>query len=248
MKALILNSGMGMRMGTAAPLHPKCLTEISAGETILGRQLRMLAGTGIDEVVMTTGPFGGVLEDYCQGLGLPVHITFVQNPAYKDTNYIYSIYCARDCLNEDIILMHGDLVFEHGALSSVSGSKESCMAVSSTVPLPKKDFKAVVRNGHIIKIGTDCFLEAVAAQPLYKLKKGDWKKWLDRIVTFCESGKRDCYAEDAFNEISDQCRIYPLDVRDMLCTEVDDLKDLAAVRARVSGSGGIGMLVGGAIT
>ena len=35
MKALILNSGLGSRMGVLTSEHPKCMTEISAKETIL---------------------------------------------------------------------------------------------------------------------------------------------------------------------------------------------------------------------
>ena len=55
MKTLILNSGLGSRMGVLTSEHPKCMTEISATETILGRQLRQIAAAGITEVVMTTG-------------------------------------------------------------------------------------------------------------------------------------------------------------------------------------------------
>lgn len=45
--------------------------------------------------------------------------TFVKNELYKDTNYIYSIYCAREYLDDDILLMHGDLVFESAVLDFV---------------------------------------------------------------------------------------------------------------------------------
>lgn len=65
MKALILNSGLGSRMGVLTSEHPKCMTEISPRETILSRQLRLLADAGVDEVVMTTGLFDSVLVNYC---------------------------------------------------------------------------------------------------------------------------------------------------------------------------------------
>ena len=169
MKVLILNSGMGSRMGLLTSEHPKCMTEISVKETILSRQLKMITDAGINEVVMTTGPFDSVLVNYCQSLDIPIHITFVKNPFYKDTNYIYSIYCARQYLCDDILLMHGDLVFENSVLNEIINSKESCVTVSSTLPLPKKDFKAVIHNNQVIKIGVEFFNEAMAAQPLYCL-------------------------------------------------------------------------------
>ena len=96
MKALILNSGMGSRMGVLTSEHPKCMTEVSATETILSRQLKQIEDAGIREVVMTTGLFDSVLTNYCRSLDLNLHFTFVKNPVYKDTNYIYSIYCARE--------------------------------------------------------------------------------------------------------------------------------------------------------
>ncbi len=234
MKALILNSGMGSRMGVLTSEHPKCMTEISRTETILSRQLNMLVEAGVTEVVMTTGLFDGVLVNYCQSLDLPIHITYVKNPMYKDTNYIYSIYCAREYLDDDIILMHGDLVFESSVMDAVMVSETSCMTVSSTLSLPEKDFKAVVKNGKVVKVGIEFFNEAMAAQALYKLKKKDWKVWLDKIVSFCESDKVKCYAENALNEVADQCNITALDIKDDLCSEIDDVKDLAVVSEKLA--------------
>ncbi len=234
MKAIILNSGLGHRMGSITDTHPKCMTEISSDNTILSRQLKKLVAFGVNKVIMTTGYYNSILEDYCKGLHLPIQFTFVNNPIYDKTNYIYSIYCARDYLkDDDVILMHGDLVFEPLVLEAILDSKVSCMAVSSTLPLPDKDFKAVIRDGRIEKVGIEFFDNAMAAQPLYKLLKEDWLVWLDAIERFCENDDRKCYAENAFNQVSDRCRIYPVDVRDMLCAEIDTPQDLETVSARV---------------
>lgn len=232
MKALILNSGMGSRMGVLTKEHPKCMTSISDTETILSHQLRQLVKAGVNEVVMTTGLFDEVLVNYCESLNLPIKYSFVKNPIYNQTNYIYSIYCAREELDDDIVLMHGDLVFEDAVLDMTLNSEVSCMTVSSTLPLPEKDFKAVITDGHIVKVGIEFFDSAMAAQPLYKLLRKDWKVWLDNIVAFCENDTRKCYAENAFNEVSDRCLIYPLDVKDMLCSEIDNPEDLAVVSKR----------------
>ncbi len=235
MKALILNSGLGQRMGVITSEHPKCMTEISFKNTILSRQLRQLVSFGIEEVVVTTGYYDKVLLDYCEALHLPLKFIFVNNPYYDKTNYIYSIYCAKEQLkDDDILLMHGDLVFESLVLEAVIDSPVSCMTVSSTLPLPEKDFKAVVRDGKIVKVGVEFFDNAMAAQPLYKIKKEDWLVWLANIEKFCESGNRMVYAENAFNEVSDQCKIYPCDVKDMLCAEIDTPDDLEIVSKKVA--------------
>ena len=233
MKALILNSGMGSRMGVLTSEQPKCMTKISSFETILSRQLNQIASAGINEVVMTTGYFDSVLVEYCKELDLPLNYEFVSNPLFRETNYIYSIYCARDYLDDDIVLMHGDLVFENSVFEEVINSAVSCMTVSSTLPLPEKDFKAVIKDGHISKVGIEFFDSAMAAQPLYFLKKKDWKVWLDEIVSFCESNNRKCSAENAFNEVSDKALIFPMDVKDKLCSEIDNPEDLKVVSSRL---------------
>ena len=69
------------------------------------------------------------------------------------------------------------------------------------------------------------------AQPLYFLRRQDWRRWLDGIVSFCQRGETRCYAENALNELDGACRIVPLDVREQLCAEVDDPADLAVVSA-----------------
>ena len=233
MKALILNSGMGTRMGVLTKEHPKCMTDIAEGETILSAQLKKAVAFGITDVVITTGYFNDVLEEYCASLGLPLNYEFVYNPRYSETNYIYSIYCARETLRgEEILLMHGDLVFEDAVLAQVLAFDGSCMTVSSTLPLPEKDFKAVISDGKITAVGIEFFENALAAQPLYKFTARDWNTWLDRIIAFCEEGTVKCYAENAFNQVSGEMELRPLDVLDLVCNEVDNADDLAVVSAR----------------
>ena len=120
MKALLLNSGMGTRMGVLTSDQPKCMTEIYGRETIIGRQLAQLLDAGIKEAVITVGAHENVLKEYVMGLNLPISISFVRNEIYSETNYIYSIYCAREELHDDIVMMHGDLVFEKAALDKYS--------------------------------------------------------------------------------------------------------------------------------
>ena len=197
MKALILNSGLGHRMGHITKTHPKCMTELNCKETILSRQLGLLVGAGITEVVMTTGYYETVLIDYCKSLDLPLHIEFVNNPLYSETNYIYSIYCAREFLDDDIILMHGDLVFEASVLDDLLTCENSCMKVSSTIPLPDKDFKAVLKSGecfslkHLAVTGDDLLSLGLRGPEL-----GEMLKFLlEYVMEYPDNNKREILLE-----------------------------------------------------
>jgi choline kinase len=233
MKAIILNSGLGKRMGSLTQHHPKCMTEILGDETILSRQLNSLLKFKIDEVIITTGYYDEVLKDYVKSLKLPLKIRYVHSSKYATTNYIYSIYLARDYLHDDVILMHGDLVYEFKILEEMMSSKKSLMTISSTLELPEKDFKAVIEKDKIVRVGIDCFDNAVAAQPLYKLNQKDWEVWLNEIIVFCENDKTSVYAENAFNEVSRFMNLEGIDVQDRLCGEIDNPIDLEIIKNRV---------------
>lgn len=240
MRALILNSGLGSRMGELTKEQPKCMTEISDGDTILSRQLKMLLERGIKDIVITTGAHSDCLVSYCESLELPIGIKYVKNELYRSTNYIYSIYCAGEYLFDDIILMHGDLVFDGKVLDALLRSDKSVMTVSSRGALPEKDFKAVIEGGRIRAVGVEFFENALEAQPLYKLMKADWMVWLKRIYEYIESGeplKRACYAEKALNEVSGELSLYPLDIADGLCGEIDNIDDLERIRRMLCHAG-----------
>lgn len=233
MKALILNSGIGSRMGKYTRQFPKCMVRLVKEETILERQLRMLCRAGIKEAVITTGFMADRLKHYAASIELPLRLCFVNNDEYDTTNYIYSMYLAEDDLQDDILLLHGDLVFEQNVLENMINCEKSCMAVSTSCALPEKDFKAVLQDGRIVRIGIEFFENAVAAQPLYVLRQRLWIKWMKKIEEFYQKGELTCYAENALNQILDKEILYPYDYGNQLCREVDKEEDLLEVRKAI---------------
>lgn len=83
MKALILNSGLGSRMGVLTKEHPKCMTDISDTQSILSRQLEYLENVGVKDVLITTGYYDEVLIDYCKSLSFNLNYSFVRNPILR---------------------------------------------------------------------------------------------------------------------------------------------------------------------
>ena len=237
MKALILNSGMGSRMKNLTKDRPKCMVLINDKTTILQRQLELLLNYNIKDIIITTGYKNDILVNYIKNdlnyLFNYTNISFVYNDIYDKTNYIYSMYLAKELLNDDIVLMHGDLVFEEKVIKQLLNSDSSEMIVSSSEVLPLKDFKAKIVNNKIVEISIDCFDNSFAAQPLYYLKKNDFKIWLDEIVNFIDLGINNVYAENAFNKISERINLLPLDIKDLLCMEVDCENDLKIVKNKL---------------
>jgi len=209
------------------------MCELGYGYSIIGWQLELVRRSGIDEVVITTGPFDKLLENHVLTYSRGLHITFVNNPLYNETNYIYSMYLAREHLHDDILLLHGDLVLEPSVFNDLIASKYSVVTVDQTLPLPEKDFKAKIEEGRVKAIGIEYFgNNCYACQPAYMWKNNDFSLWMEEIERFCLNGQTKVYAENAFNQISDKLNLYPLELKRRLCREVDNPEDLKIVSGR----------------
>ena len=234
LKAIILNSGMGSRMGEFTKNNHKSMVEIWDGIPLIYHQIKVLEKAGIKSISITTGHMGDKLKNFIDTEFDNLDIIYIHNSSYLDTNYIYSMYLASDGSDEDIILLHGDLYFDENILNDIMSSNTSCVVVDSTLPLPENDFKAEIGNERIRKIATyinnsNC----VSCQPLYKLNSSDWDVWKGSIHEFCDDGKVDVYAEEALNNVLNQVVLKPLDIEGKLCMEVDTICDLQLLRSKL---------------
>ena len=236
MKALIFNSGIGKRMGELTAHCPKSMVHLYNDETIFERQIRLLQEAGITEVVITTGPYPEMLKDICaKPCYKNMHFEFPHNEIYDASNYIYSMYKARDLLDDDILMMHGDLVFDRSLIPSLLKNKEpnTCL-INKYKPLPEKDFKGRIVDNELREVGINIFdKDCYAFQPLYKLSKPVMKTWLDNVVKFVEANNINVYAENAFNEVSKGLGIRPISYANHFIDEVDNKDDLARVNQEI---------------
>ncbi|MBR3763543.1 MAG: NTP transferase domain-containing protein [Clostridia bacterium] len=234
MIALLLNSGLGSRMGDETREHPKCMTRISEAETIISWQVKCLERVGVTEAVVTTGHLSDMLEKYLLSLDTPIRFRFVHNPRYRETNYIYSVHLARALLaGQDVISLHGDLVMHPEVMHRLAASAESCVTVDSTLPLPEKDFKGRMAEGFICEVGVNVFgPDCIELQPAYLLKAAQTDRWLKEIAAFIEAGNDRVYAENAFNAAWREIPVRPLDVQGLLCAEIDNQADKEHVSQR----------------
>ena len=110
MKAIILNAGIGKRLAPITNTTPKCLIKINENETILDYQIKSIMKCEISDFLILTGPFEDQIKTHIKTKFPSINVEYINNPLHKTTNYIYSIYLAKDSINSDIIYSHGDLL------------------------------------------------------------------------------------------------------------------------------------------
>ncbi len=230
MKAIILASGVGKRLRPLTDDKPKSLVKINE-KTIIEYQLDILINCGIKNVVITTGPFEFQVKELLQDKYPDMGVVYVNNPKYAQTNYIYSLWLTRGLIDDDIILIHGDLIFTKDLLEKLLEAKGNVVLVNKSIDLPKKDFKAAIDDNRVEKIGVDFFgKNTFFSLPFYKFGKKDFSKWMRAIDIEIKKGNVYCYAEDAFNEISDEIILRPLYFKEEIGMEIDDVNDLRKAR------------------
>lgn len=234
MKAVIFNSGLGNRMGDFTKTHHKSMAVLKNGETIFHRQLRLLIAEGVKDFIVTTGPFEEQLKN--EAADFPeAKFTFVRNDIYDKTNYIYSMYLAREQMNDDLIFLHGDLVFNRKLVRDVLNCDDKNTAtVNFKKALPEKDFKGRVKDGKVLEVSISIFDEdCFAFQPFYKMEKATAAEWIKKVIEFIDKGENKCYAENALNEIFSELNIRAFSYENYYIDEIDNLDDYERVTAEI---------------
>ena len=119
MKAVILAAGQGTRLSPLTNRVPKCLVRLH-GKPIMQRQLESLDKAGFEQCVVVVGYRGDQVEYQFGPNFRNVEITYVYNERFQETNNLYSLWLARDYLDDDILLLECDLVFEDGLLKDLA--------------------------------------------------------------------------------------------------------------------------------
>jgi choline kinase len=113
--AVLLAAGLGSRLAPFTDAVPKCMVPVT-GVPILGRLVRCLDRLGFERLVVVTGYKSHVIRDYLGETFGAISIDYVVSPVFETTNNIYSLWLARDLIDEAFLLVESDLVFDQELL------------------------------------------------------------------------------------------------------------------------------------
>lgn len=103
MKAVILAAGMGTRMGKYTEGLPKGMMPFN-GKPLIQWQIERLRSAGVSDINIVTGY-------QASAISFP-NVTLHHNPNYASTNMVESLMCAREVLNEDVLVTYADIIYD----------------------------------------------------------------------------------------------------------------------------------------
>lgn len=119
MQVIILAAGMGKRLGELTKNNTKCMIQVN-GKTLIERALTQFSALDLKKIIMVIGYKGEELRAFLGDSfnGLPIE--YITNPIYDVTNNIYSLFLAKEQLQQDdTLLIESDLIFEDRVLEKV---------------------------------------------------------------------------------------------------------------------------------
>jgi len=200
--AVLLAAGTGSRLYPLTQNMPKCLTMVN-GMSILERLVSCLNQHGFKRLVVVTGHLENHIRSF---LGMRVGgmtIDYVFSPLYETTNNIYSLWMAREIVQEPFLLVESDLVFDASLLDDMLCPDKIAIARmqpwmnGSTVTVNQFQQVKAFRNG-TARPSDETRYKTVN---IYSLSLSLWHRVAERLDRFVSAGRVNDYYETVFAEM-----------------------------------------------
>jgi choline kinase len=150
--AVILAAGMGTRLREAHADMPKGFVELG-GKPIIEQSIARLEQAGISDIVIVTG----FAAEYYHKLAVRYEglIRVVHNPDYADSGSMYSLFCARDVVDDGFLLLESDIIYESRALDILIGHESPDAIVLSGPTNAGDEVYVEASNGLLVNMSKD---------------------------------------------------------------------------------------------
>lgn len=129
MDAIILAAGMGKRLKNLTQDKTKCMITVN-DITLIERMVEQLDELNLNKIILVVGYQSEKLIKFISTLNVNTPIEYVHNNVYDRTNNIYSLFLAKNYLEDsDCLILESDLIFEDGVLEDLINDKRPNLAL-----------------------------------------------------------------------------------------------------------------------
>ncbi|MCH8257829.1 MAG: phosphocholine cytidylyltransferase family protein [Proteobacteria bacterium] len=214
---------MGMRLKERGRKMPKGCMRLGDKSIMEESVLRLLA-VGIERIVIVTGHLAQQYEPL--QLKYKRSVQLVHNPHFADSGSMYSLYCARHCVDETFLLLESDLVYERRALTTCLESPSDNVVLLSGLSKSSDEVFVETQNGHLVAmsknrdhLGSEISGEMVG---ICKISRSLFSVMLDTAEQRFPTTRHVDYETDGLVAAARDIPISCLVVEDLVWCEIDD--------------------------
>ena len=228
MKAVILAAGLGTRLRPITDNVPKCMVSVN-GQCIIDKQIENLKENKIKEsdIYIIGGYKREILKNNLQNKYPDVN--FIANDRYNETNNMYSLFLAKNCVKgKEFLLMNADVFFDSTIISGIQKGKGSKIACDRRGYLEESMKIKVSNSGQICHISKKIDEKEYFAVSIdvYRISDSASNVLFDEIETTIVRNKdENSWTEVALDSIFPKTDFSPFIIEDKWF-EIDTLEDL----------------------
>ncbi|EGV52689.1 nucleotidyl transferase [Candidatus Endoriftia persephone str. Guaymas] len=199
--ALLLAAGTGSRLRPLTQNAPKCLTEVG-GRPILDRLIHNLRAKGIERLVVVVGHQGDQIREFLRHNAGGIRVDYVFNAEYRTTNNLYSLWLARQQVQEPFLLLESDLVFEAEMLDGMLYPDR--IAISHLRPWMNGTTVVLGSESRVTAFRPDCGecdMPRYKTVNIYSLSMKTWQTMEERLSGYVSDGRLGVYYETVFADM-----------------------------------------------
>jgi len=221
-QAVILAAGMGVRLKELNQGIPKGFISLEGNKPIIEHSVEALLACGINDIIIVTG----FMDEYYENLSSRYpQIKTIRNEKFSESGTMYSLWCARNLLNTDFILLESDLIFEVSAIRKLMESqvKDSILISGKT---EAGDEVYVGTDGDWVKqISKDKMVVGTIVGEFIGVSRLSYDFYL-KLIQVAEEGfgsdLMSSYDMDCFVTVAEKKPLGYLKIENLLWAEIDD--------------------------
>lgn len=233
MKVIILAAGVGSRLKPLTENTPKSLLCIDKDITVLERTIEMINKNCIADIVVVTGYYKEKIENCVSKF---TNCKTINNPFFRITNSISSLWFARGEMNDDVIIMNADIILEENLFKHIIEINEPAYVLYDSSIGEEADYKVAEENGHVVVMSKELNSFSGEYVGVTGLCQSEAKKVVDKIECMVGNELVNEWYETALVDMifNDMFKLKAIDVCEFNWTEIDNVNDLIKAKQIIS--------------
>lgn len=218
MKVIILAAGLGSRLDDSKERLPKPLTKLINGKSILEYQLGVISTClSLDQVLIVVGYHKEAI------INLFPDLLYVYNPSFAQENTSKSLLKALEKVDDDVLWMNGDVIFNSLVLRKILKLNRTGMVVNRALVGEEEVKYRTDGHGRILEVSKHVIHPEGEALGINFFKRED--------LTLLKTCLEHCQPSDYFEKgielaIQQDLGVYTILVDSTDCAEIDFPEDL----------------------